>query len=79
LARPQKSTTIKWIGDLNCYKIAEEINAKENGKAIVVETLNSLRNELNSVAKDNQVILILSNGTCLGLWESDFINELSYI
>jgi UDP-N-acetylmuramate: L-alanyl-gamma-D-glutamyl-meso-diaminopimelate ligase len=50
---------------------------KEMGKyAAMVENLGELRKELDKLAGPNILFLVLSNGTCLGLWESDFVDHL---
>ena len=42
-----------------------------------VDTLDKLQSQLDKLVGEDNLFLILSNRTCLGLWESDFINELS--
>ncbi len=71
VAKPQTSTTIKEVGDLDSYRIAKELNEK-NIKAFVVENRDSLLLKIDEVASQDRVLLVLSNGTCLGLWESNF-------
>lgn len=75
LAKPPRKATISGHTDLDCDRIARELNS--NGKyAKVAVDLFTLMNEINVVAKKETVLLILSNGTCLGLWESEFVKEL---
>jgi UDP-N-acetylmuramate: L-alanyl-gamma-D-glutamyl-meso-diaminopimelate ligase len=50
---------------------------KEMGKyAAVVDKLDELRAQFDNLAGPNTLFLVLSNGTCLGLWESDFVAQL---
>jgi UDP-N-acetylmuramate: L-alanyl-gamma-D-glutamyl-meso-diaminopimelate ligase len=73
--KPSRPTSVKNVGDLDIYKIVDEV--KRSGRAgSVVGNLAELMGEIEKVTGDKNVILILSNGTCLGLWESDFVKNL---
>lgn len=75
VARPPKPTSISSRGNLDCYKMVDGL--KSLGKyAAVVERLDELREQFDLLAGPNTLFLILSNGTCLGLWESDFVLQL---
>ncbi|MBY0414219.1 MAG: hypothetical protein K2Q18_08640, partial [Bdellovibrionales bacterium] len=57
------------------YKIVEQV--KKSGRpGSVVGNLSELMVEIEKITGTDNVILILSNGTCLGLWESDFVKNL---
>ncbi|RLA66126.1 MAG: hypothetical protein DRQ88_07635 [Epsilonproteobacteria bacterium] len=71
LAKPQTATTVEGSNNLDCYQLAAG-----HGNASVVEDLTALRSALDKLAQDNSLFLILSNSTCLGLWESDFVKHL---
>lgn len=74
--KPTRPTSVKNVGDLDIYKIVDEV--KKSGRpGSVVGTLPELMVEIEKIAAPQNVILILSNGTCLGLWESDFVKNLS--
>lgn len=76
IVKPTKKTTAKAWADLNCEMLKTDIeNAKKINVELVTE-LSELRAVLEKLAGKNRVFLILSNGTCLGLWSSSFINEL---
>lgn len=61
--------------DLDVDLLTKEIGAK--GKpSVCVSTLADLRNTIDQKANKDSVLLVLSNRTCLGLWESDFVKEL---
>ena len=65
---------IKFNNDI--YKIIEEV--KKSGRVgSVVGNLSELIVEIDKIATQENLILILSNGTCLGLWESDFVKKLT--
>jgi UDP-N-acetylmuramate: L-alanyl-gamma-D-glutamyl-meso-diaminopimelate ligase len=70
LAKPG-DTTVKGGENLDLLKLA---GTHEN--ATVVEDLTSLRQILDDRINKNSLLLILSNSTCLGLWESDFVKQL---
>lgn len=74
-AKPARKSSIKGTSNLDGEKIVEYLS-KRNIKGLVVEEWEILKKELDNFRSDNDVILILSNGTCLGLWESDFVDEL---
>ena len=75
LAKPQTSTTIKDVGDLDCDLIAHDLN-KKNKDIKIATDLKMLKGFIDEVANKDSLLLILSNGTCLGLWESDFVVAL---
>ena len=61
--------------DLDVDLLAKEIN--ESGKpTICVSKLEDLRAAIDESDNNDSVLLVLSNRTCLGLWESDFVKEL---
>jgi len=74
MAKPEKSTTVAGMKDLDCLQIVEDL-IKRGKNAQVVSSLKELRQLLDNYA-GQYLFLILSNGTCLGLWESDFVKEL---
>lgn len=74
-AKPSRPTSVKGTGDLDGHKIISSLKEK-NIQGKVVEDLDTLRTEIDSIVDENTVLLILSNGTCLGLWQSSFVDEL---
>ncbi len=73
--KPTRPTSVKDVGDLDIEKIIKHV--KESGRpGIVVGNLTELMTEIDNIANEKNVILILSNGTCLGLWESEFVKKL---
>ncbi len=75
LAKPLKPTTISSRGNLDCNKMVDGLKAR--GKyAALAENLMELRDQIDRLVGPNTLFLVLSNGTCLGLWESDFVKEL---
>ncbi|MGZ3806443.1 MAG: UDP-N-acetylmuramate--L-alanine ligase [Bacteriovorax sp.] len=73
--KPTRPTSVKNVGDLDIYKIIEAVIASGRPGS-VVGNLSELMVEIEKIAKPENAILILSNGTCLGLWESEFIKNL---
>lgn len=62
--------------NLNCGLIAK--NLSDFGiESSCVDSLIELENQINKYANEDSLILILSNRTCLGLWESDFVKNIS--
>lgn len=75
MAKPARKTTVKDTSDLDCNKIVNYLKIK-NKKAHLVTHLEDLQILLDKLAGKESLFLILSNGTCLGLWESDFVDKL---
>ncbi len=76
MAKPEKRTSIKDIGDLNCYTIADYLNQK-GIDASVAKNLDELEEKIKLNSSSQNLWLVLSNGTCLGLWKSHFAKGLS--
>jgi UDP-N-acetylmuramate: L-alanyl-gamma-D-glutamyl-meso-diaminopimelate ligase len=69
-------TTIENSKNLDCRRLQEDL-LKKGTPTIVSDSLESLRKEIDQVSLgDDCLLLILSNRTCLGLWESDFVKQL---
>lgn len=73
--KPTRPTSVKGVGDLDIAEITKHVNASGRYGRVVGD-LKELREEIERNIGENNLILILSNGTCLGLWESEFVNEL---
>jgi len=73
--KPTRPTSVKNVGDLDIHKIIESVIASGRSGS-VVGNLAELMNEIEKIANPENLILILSNGTCLGLWESEFVKNL---
>jgi UDP-N-acetylmuramate: L-alanyl-gamma-D-glutamyl-meso-diaminopimelate ligase len=75
LAQAGIPTTALGGKDLDVNQLAREIS--EKGKpAVSVSKLEELREYIDQFSEKDSVLLILSNRTCLGLWESNFVKEL---
>ncbi len=75
ITKLSKATTAKGASDLDLEKMV--LDLRKNGTfASCVSSLDDLRLRLDDYKKRESVILILSNGTCLGLWQSSFNEEL---
>lgn len=75
IAKPDLATTALSGKDLDGELLAKEI-ATKGKKAVCVSKLDDLRTAIDAFAEKNAVLLILSNRTCLGLWESSFVQDL---
>ncbi|MBY0515727.1 MAG: hypothetical protein K2P81_02380 [Bacteriovoracaceae bacterium] len=76
IAKPDIATTALGGTDLDGNKLAQEIQSMHKKSAICVSTLAPLRAEIDKRVKEGDLLVILSNRTCLGLWESDFVQKL---
>lgn len=75
IAKASIPTTALNGKDLDVDKLAQEISGM--GKpAVCVSKLEELRQSIDMSADTDSVLLVLSNRTCLGLWESNFVQEL---
>ncbi len=77
-AKPLRDTSVKSAKNLD-YKLLVEGLGHSNINAQLCENLNGLRSAINNLANKQRVLLILSNGTCLGLWKSDFVKSLKKV
>lgn len=76
LVKPPRPTSVKGVHDLNIHSMRAEL-VTEGKEAYVAETLEQLMSIINKKATQDNLFLVLSNGTCLGLWESDFTQKLT--
>ena len=75
IAATSLATSAQNAKDLDIVQLIKDLN--ENGlPATAVTELGQLQQRLDGVADKNVLLLILSNRTCLGLWESDFVKNL---
>lgn len=75
-AKPVRPTSVGWAGNLDVEAMAKNLSSQ--GKpSIAVANLEELRKELDQRLSGEDLLVVLSNGTCLGLWESSFVKELS--
>lgn len=75
IAKSDLATTALTGTDLDGELLAREISTKGR-TAVCVSKLDDLRKSIDQFAEKDSVLLILSNRTCLGLWESGFVQEL---
>jgi len=75
IANPQIPTNASQYENLNYSKLASDINSQGVFSREYLE-LESLRKEIDKLAQNEGVLLILSNRTVLGLWESDFVKKI---
>ncbi|GAB4411323.1 MAG: Mur ligase domain-containing protein [Bacteriovoracaceae bacterium] len=75
VTKPARPTSVKWAKDLD-YKLMTKNLSDKKIPSFVAENLQELRREIDQWSSQDGVLLILSNGTCLGLWESDFVQGL---
>jgi len=75
VTKPARPTSVKWAKDLD-YNLMTAHLSRDKIPSFVAENLQQLRAEIDQWATEDGVLLILSNGTCLGLWESDFVDAL---
>jgi UDP-N-acetylmuramate: L-alanyl-gamma-D-glutamyl-meso-diaminopimelate ligase len=76
LATNPLKTTVKSSENLDTDKIVHDLNQK-NIPAYNARTLDELRGKIDEFINGEDLLLILSNRTCLGLWESDFVESLT--
>ncbi|MBF0362658.1 MAG: hypothetical protein HQK49_16680 [Oligoflexia bacterium] len=85
LVTPPRTANIKHAGNLDCYLLRDKIKAMGVGVEVVstlADLINSMDRSVDRVSRVNGrdfVILILSNGSVLGLWESEFVKQLEQL
>jgi UDP-N-acetylmuramate: L-alanyl-gamma-D-glutamyl-meso-diaminopimelate ligase len=76
VAKAEIPTTAMSGKDLDGEKLVSDLNLKKVEAQCVYDLVN-LRKAIDHLVEPQSVLLILSNRTCLGLWESDFVKELA--
>ncbi len=75
IAKASIPTTALTGQDLDVELLTKEIG--QQGKpSICVTNLDDLRRSIDQYTEKDAVLLVLSNRTCLGLWESGFVQEI---
>ena len=72
VTKPVRDTSLKNAKNLDLEKMKSDL-AIHQVKTLIAKDLNELMEALKDSQKKDDLILILSNGTCLGFWESDFV------
>lgn len=75
IAKNPLTTTVRGRSNLDCHQLVSDISKSGIG-AHCVDSLVQLREKIDELADSNKVLLVLSNRTCIGLWESDFVEAL---
>jgi len=74
--KPYAETSAKHLSSLDSSVVINKL--REMGKVSTeVKDLTELNLYLNKIKESPAVLLVMSNGNCLGLWQSVFVNELS--
>ena len=76
IAQSSIQTTAKNQNNLDCEKLIHDISAK-GIESVCSQNLQQLRGEIDKRIDEDSVLLVLSNRTCIGLWESEFVKKLS--
>ncbi|MFW5887508.1 MAG: Mur ligase family protein [Bacteriovoracia bacterium] len=78
LAKPNIATTALAYGDLNGEKLVKDVEKTYGIKTMLATEQKQLLGYLDEMCDEKSVLLIMSNRTCLGLWEADseFVKEL---
>ncbi len=79
IIKPSRKSTAKNSGDLDCDRLLQDIKEirGQDFVSVIVNDLSDLRSLLEKYCADESfIVAILSNSTCLGLWESSFIDDL---
>jgi UDP-N-acetylmuramate: L-alanyl-gamma-D-glutamyl-meso-diaminopimelate ligase len=75
ITKLNRSTTVKEAGNLDIEALVGAFK-KEDLKAETLGDLDSIVRWIETHCSEKSIILVLSNGTCLGLWESTFVKNL---
>ena len=71
-----RPTTVVGVKDFDVDKAVRNLDNNYGVPATAVEDLECLLTELEAISNKNSVVAILSNGTCLDLWQSTFVERL---
>lgn len=75
LCQPSLLTTVKNANNIDLAKMQADLISQKK-PCSVFTTLQDLLSYFQETANSEKVYLVMSNRTCLGLWESDFIKTL---
>lgn len=75
ITKLERPTSVSGHESIDCEGMVANY-IKEEKKSEYVETLDGLIKVFDENAGLSNVFLVLSNGTCLGLWESEFVSKL---
>ncbi|MBK26474.1 MAG: hypothetical protein CME70_20915 [Halobacteriovorax sp.] len=76
ITKLKRSTTVKKAGDLDLAAMKTGLE-KEDVKTQILSELDDVISWVKDHSSEKSIILVLSNGTCLGLWESEFVKNLT--
>ena len=76
LVKNKRSTKARGRKNMDFDFVARALR-EHSVDSVIVEELDVLKSSLENHADDKSLFLFLSNGNCLGLWESDFVEKLS--
>lgn len=72
VTKPLRDTSLKNAKNLDLEKMKSDL-AQSSVVTLIAKDLNDLMLALTDSQTKDDLILVLSNGTCLGFWESDFV------
>ena len=75
ITKLKRRTTVEEASDLDLKALKHNLE-KEDVKTQLLENLQDVVSWVEDHCSEKSIILVLSNGTCLGLWESDFVKNL---
>lgn len=78
IAKPKNPTSVTWAKQLDEKKLVADLSAK-NINSTVAEDVEQLRSEIDKNVSNESILCIMSNGTCIGLWQSDFVGDINNV
>lgn len=75
ITKLKRPTSVSEATDLDLVAMKGYLEKEDVGTQILSD-LNEVTNWIEEHSSEKSIILVLSNGTCLGLWESDFVKNL---
>ena len=70
-----RPTSAKGAVDLDVDRIVEKAKNKGKESKVIASTADVV-DVVKDAGNEDSVVLVLSNGTCLGLWQSNFMHEI---
>lgn len=75
ITKLNRSTSVKDASDLDLNALSGFLG-KHDVKTQILSGLEEIQTWVEEHCSEKSIILVLSNGTCLGFWESDFVKNL---
>ena len=76
MLKSSRPTTVKYFGNIDWEQLQHDLSLKGFREVSIAYKLKTILQFIEKNSEGPSIFLVLSNGTCLGLWESALMEEL---